>query len=191
MAHTQYPNWTIRGTQTLDDLYWITTRAGIETDRPWVHAITNTLSWLAGRSRAPITARLDQPVTKAHAEAEKWAALSNDPALPYTKICAQLGVEPLPANPNLELAFTTSVWKTLRWLLNEPNSPTPFDIPQRLPNGQVPTAEQRYNAAITAMGNRPLLAEERSALRRRFSREHARDQTLAHIIDDTRRGLAS
>lgn len=191
MAHTQYPDWTYQSQQELDDLYWISTRAGIETDRPWVHGITQTLSWLAGRSNAPITERPDQPVTKAHAEAEKWFAVAiNDPLLPVRRICTELDVDPLPATPGLEAGYVNSVWRTLRWALGDPGVKVPFDIPRRDDNGNVITVDQRYREA-TRHHARWMLPEDERTLRASLHRETAHDEILASIIEDTRRSIAS
>jgi hypothetical protein len=192
VAHTQYPNWTTHGHRTLDDLYWISTRAGIETGRSWVHGITQTLSWLAGRAHAPITARDAQPVTRALAEAERWAALAvGDPLLPLGSVYRQLDVPPILPRAGLDAEFVSGVWKTLSWILNVNNAKIPFDIPRRDEQGHVPTGAQRYAETLTRYGDFRLLPEDRQTLRASLDREAAHDAILADIIEDTRRSIAS
>jgi hypothetical protein len=191
VAHTQYPNWTIRSPRALDDLYWISTRAGIETDRPWVHGITQTVSWLVGRSPAPVSGRHDQPVTRPHVEAEKWHAIGyGDTLLPLAKIEAELGVEHLTPRTGLATGFVDGVWKTLRWVLGEADARVPLDIPQRLDDGTIPTAQQRYTDRLAVPGIR-LLPEDRNALRLAYRREAAHDAILADIIEDTRQRMVN
>lgn len=187
VAQNQYPQWAKAGQQTLDDLYWITVRAGIETDRPWVHGTTQTLSWLAGRSAAPISGRAEQPVTRAEAEAEKWYAIGyGDELLPLARICAELHVTNPPAIPDLDIGFVDGVARCLNWVLDGPGAHMPLDVPRRRPDGQVVCAQQRYDEAIQARGHH-LLPEERVALRRTTFRQAAHDAVIADIIEDTRR----
>ena len=151
--------------------------------------------WLCGSRSAPITRRVDVPVTRELAESERIAALLSldelfgPPRFPAEAYCADMGVtfvEPRPVSSR----WAEGVHATLRWVLGRqgidgPVGP-PISLPERRADGTLITAEEIYEREVARAGV-SLGPEQRAELRRGAAAAEQRTRRLAARVLELQR----
>lgn len=109
------------------------------------------LLWVIGDGPAPVTGRVEQPVTAEAAEVEWWSALAavkpeTAHLAPLREISQELGVAY--RRPN-EVGLTTAhaTWVVLTWLLGLQDPEGPNGLPPWLYEGATPTADVLFDEA--------------------------------------------
>ncbi|MQA15591.1 MAG: hypothetical protein GEV09_15925 [Pseudonocardiaceae bacterium] len=182
------PGW-VTVPVALADLHVLAYRAYRESGSVWHDGITATAVWVRGAGTGPVTFRQEQPVTRALAEAEWWAAVyvdSDGVKPPLESMCRRLDVayqEPVALNR----VWARGVEAVLAWLTSDPlqgRSP-PLRVPDRDADGNPATAEQLYHRFMEAAPHAEWGPEQRHALRNRTEADAARSQRLVALIDET------
>lgn len=146
------PDWVTLDASQISDLHWLAYAMLVQTRLPWAAGVGAAISWIRGGRNGPITERDEQPVTRAIADAERWAAeAARDPdhAPPLGAIYAQLEVAPRPPLPGQDPNYAVGVWRALRWVLRVPGQDPPLDIPRRHPDGRVFVAADIYTDMVS------------------------------------------
>jgi len=182
------PDW-VREPAALADLHVLAYRRHADVGSPRHDGMAVTAAWLRGVRTAPVTFRDEQPVTRAVAQAEKLAAawVSSDGAKPpLEEFCAELGV-PYRAPVATNAHYALGVWEVLHWLTADPleRRTPPVDVPERNPDGSIPTAEALYAEAVAEEPWRYRLPERRVELRDQSERRAARARGLADLVAET------
>ena len=139
------PTWITPSRTELADLHVLAFREYRDTGSVKAEAMGATAAWIRGGRNAPVTFREEQPVTKALAKVEMWAAVDVDTGdVPLASLCRDLGVSYAPAvatNP----VWSLGVEEVLRWLTADPleRRKPPLPLPRRNPDGSVATAEAK------------------------------------------------
>lgn len=144
----------------------------------WHRGVALTAAWVRAWSggRGPVTLRDEQPVTRALATAERWAAAwvdTDGPKFSLRDDAERIGV------PFWEPVTESRLWargaeSVLAWLLANPleQRRPPMPVPVRNTEGTVATAEELYERARTA------------ATRERWAPEHRREAwTRAEVTE--------
>ncbi len=189
------PDW-VRSPAALVDLHVLAYREYRDTESARHEAMGATASWVRGGRNGPTTFREEQPVTRALARAEMWAALAvlefdtegAPPAVPVPleAMCRDLGVAhraPVATSP----VWARGVWDVLRWLTDDPleQRKPPMAVPVRNDDGTIPTAEELYQRTMAAAPDKHWGPEERYALRNSTGVDVLRSQRLAARVDET------
>lgn len=187
------PDWVTPPISQIADLHWLAYATLIDTRRPWAAGVFSSVAWVRGGRVSPVTERSEQPVTRALAEYERWAAeAARDPAHPppLETIADTLGVPCVPPKPGLYgAAYAVGVWSTLRWMLQRvPDEKPPLEVPRRHPDGRVFTAADIYAERIAAAVTHPS-PEARREIRVDADRLAARYQHQADAITDIQHRL--
>jgi len=183
------PVWITPSRSELADVHVLAFREYRDTGSAKAEAMGATAAWIRGGRTAPVTFREEQPVTKALAKAEMWAAVhvvTGD--VPLESLCLDLGVHYAPA------VATNAVWslgveEVLRWLTADPleRRKPPIPLPRRNPDGSVATAEELYQQTMATQPHKNRGPEERRALRNRTEVDAIRSERLAARIEETLR----
>lgn len=188
------PDWVTPPASQIADEHWLA-YAMLATNRlPWAAGVACSIAWIRGGRVGPITERDEQPVTRAIADAERWAAEAarvpaNPP--PMDVIYAQLKVAPWAPLPDQDPNYAVGCWRSLRWVLGVPGQDPPLAVPRRHPDGRVYVAEDIY--VERTRGDDSHLGPER----RREIRHYAESQaawyrhTAAQIADIQRKLTAA
>lgn len=165
------PGWVVPAGTAVADLMWLSYGSWVESGSQWTAGVLNTALWVRGGGAAPLTERVDVPVTRAMAEAEWLACLELDTepgedGPPAEAECARLGVAYLPPRAG-DRVVARGVEATLRWLLGRsgvrgPAAP-PMELPTRDADGSIPPAQELYEAVLATAGR--CGPEERAKLR--------------------------
>ena len=180
--------WITPSCSALADVHVLAFREYRDTGSVKVGAMGATAAWIRGGRNAPVTFREEQPVTKALAKAEMWAAVHvNTGDVPLESFCLDLGVHYAPAvatNP----VWSLGVEEVLRWLTADPLERRKPPIPlRRNPDGSVATAEELYQQTMATQPHKNWGPEERRALRHRTKVDAIRSERLAARIEETLR----
>jgi len=183
------PMWITPSCSELADVHVLAFRTFRDTGSAKAEAMGATAAWIRGGRTAPVTFREEQPVTKALAKAEMWAAVhvvTGD--VPLESFCLDLGVHYAPAvatNP----VWSLGVEEVLRWLTADPleRRKPPIPLPRRNPDGSVATAEELYQQTMATQPHKKWGPEERRALRNRTEVDAIRSERLAARIEETLR----
>src|SRR5437868_5227187 len=101
MGRVGIPAWVTPPAVEVDDLRWLAYCYALDrgfSEFPAAAGMIGAIDWVWGDRTGPITAREEQPVTRALADAELWAAIAVDDIHhnrhlpPLDLICAKLGV---------------------------------------------------------------------------------------------------
>jgi len=159
----------------------------------WHRGVALTVGWLRGGpgGAGPITLRNEQPVTRALANAERWAAVwvdTDGPKLSVRDDCERLGVafwEPVVTSRLL----TRGAEAVLAWLLANPleQRHPPMSVPERNAEGAVATAEELYQHELSTAPHARWGPEERRAARTRAEVAEIRSVRLAALVEDSLR----
>ncbi|MFN2496707.1 MAG: hypothetical protein ABR608_12485 [Pseudonocardiaceae bacterium] len=158
--------WVRPSPVEVEDLQWLAHRRRVETDgieSDAAAAMVATVMWVWGRIPGPATGRLEQPVTRAVAVAEWWAAaaVSDGGATSERQrrgVCAELGVaywSPQYDRVGLEEGY--AIYQTLSWLLGtldgwERGRRPPLTIPVRNADGDPAASDQRSRELAELIG---------------------------------------
>jgi hypothetical protein len=152
------------------------------------------MAWVRHGRVAPVTERDEQPVTRALAVAEMWAATAaatpDIPPPPLAAICADLGVAYKPT-VNVHPEWADGAWRALRWLLGEQGQASPLPVPVRHADSSTPTEDELYDLALAAAPMSFREPEQLAELRRRVKVNAVRYRQLAELIEETKRSLAA
>ncbi|MGH3770202.1 MAG: hypothetical protein ACRDRW_02185 [Pseudonocardiaceae bacterium] len=170
------------------DVWWLAHRDWSEQRSPWTGGVLGAVEWVIGTGCGPITGRDERPVTWSLAVAELTAAaVVMRGSGPLESECARLGVayrEPLFTDRD----HAVGVWRTLGWLC-EPDrvGGSPLPVPQRRPDGSVPSADELYAGAIAVNPGAYREPGQRVELRGRAVKAEADFRWLVARIEETQR----
>jgi hypothetical protein len=121
-----------------------------------------------------------------------WAAMaiSTGGSSELERVCADHGVEywsPLA----VERGWAEGVWLALRWLLGEQGADAPMTLPRRSPDGALQTVDDLYDHELARAPSRYVSREQRQALRADIQRIARKSDTVAGLIEDTKRRLSA
>jgi hypothetical protein len=186
------PGWVIPSAQEVDDLRWIAYRVAADGGSVRAAGVGGALAWIRGDRTGPITARDEQPVTCAIAQAEMWAAIAMEDTKtppPLELISARLGVAHWSPQP-VETAWADGVGLALGWVTGEDGCGPPMHLPVRNVHGRVCTADELYAAAVATGPHWYAHPEQQIELRSKCESIARRSAGLAALIEDTRGRLA-
>lgn len=176
------PAWVVPGVRAVADAHRIAyarATGARMADRVHAGGVASALNWVTGGEVAPVTHR-PGPVPAELARSE-WRIAGS----------VETGA-PLPAVARLECAATDPVivdprWAAgagaaLGWLLGFHARP-PVDIPTRLPDGRVPTADELYERILADRPRAAWTPEQRAHARRRAEQTAAASRSLAELAD--------
>ena len=92
------PEWAAPPQSEIADLMWLAYWLHAERGKPWSAGVFAATAWVRGGRPAPVTERVESPVTRELATAELWAAVVASEAgsgitrPPVEQTCADLGV---------------------------------------------------------------------------------------------------
>jgi hypothetical protein len=189
------PTWAAPPLAQVVDLHWLAYRKHQQDQgSEWASGVAATMAWVRHGRVAPVTERDEQPVTRALAVAEMWAATAaatpDIPPPPLAVICADLSVSYQPA-ADVHPEWADGAWRALRWLLGEQGQASPLPLPVRHADGSTPTENELYDLAMAASPLSFREPEQRAELRRRVKVNAARYRQLADLIEETKRSLAA
>src|SRR3954465_12533369 len=124
-SHTQgmeTPMWVVPPARQVNDLHWLAYRLFTDQGQSEAGGIAATLGWIHGDRVGPITERDEQPVTRALAHVEIWAAFrvddefTDDPEPSLRSTCDRWGVVYWPVVAT-DPRWANGVWRTLHWLV--------------------------------------------------------------------------
>ena len=145
------------------------------------------VAWVGGGRRGPVTGRDEQPVSKALAQAEQWAAVAASsaadglPPPPLESFCASLQVAYWPPG-QVSPQWAHGVRRALRWLTGAQEEP-PLPVPMRSSDGHVLRAEELF-AQAAAEQAAYWIPEDRAVARLQAERDAERSRQLAALIAD-------
>lgn len=163
------PDWVVPPASQIADEHWLAYAMLRQTGRPWAAGVATAIAWIRGGRVGPITDRPEQPVTRALAEAECWAAeAARDPSgpPPLDLIYSQLQVARYPPAPGIDVNYCVGCWSALRWVLGRPDQDPPVAVPRRHDDGRLYTADDLYREATHDKMDR-LSPEQRDKIRLR------------------------
>lgn len=160
------PAWVRPSAVEVCDLQWLAYRRHLDTEG-WVSqaaaavAVAATVVWVWGGIGGPVTGRPEQPVTRAVATTELWAAMAAcdggyTPERQRRAVCAAEGVAYwAPDYQRVSLEEGYAIYQTLSWLLRSPDGwehgrRAPLDIPSRGADGSPLPGDQR-SAELVAL----------------------------------------
>lgn len=186
------PGWLVPALMEVMDLHWLAYRVHSDTGSARSAGISGALAWVSGGAAGPVTGRTDNPVTEALARAEMWAAIaiSTGRSPDLERICADLGVEYWPPLA-IERGWAEGVWLALRWLLGEQGADAPMTLPRRSPDGALQTVDDLYERELTRAPSQYASREQRQALRADIQQIARKSDTVAELIEDTKRRLSA
>lgn len=170
------PDWVVPPVSQIADEHWLSYAMLRNTRRPWAAGVACAIAWIRGGRVGPITERDEQPVTRALAEAESWAAEAvRDPSCPppLGLIYAQLKVVPARPQSGHDVNYCVGVWLALRWVLGVPGQEAPLPVPRRHPDGTLYTGDDLYAEVLRGKMER-LSPEQRATIRRESDRQASR-----------------
>ncbi|HEX5145343.1 MAG TPA: hypothetical protein VFW21_15875 [Mycobacterium sp.] len=185
------PDWVTPPASHIADEHWLAYAMLVRDRLPWAAGVACSIAWIRGGRVGPITERDEQPVTRAVADAERWAAEAarvpaNPP--PMDVIYAQLKVTPWAPLPNQDPNYAVGCWRALRWVLGVPGQDPPIPVPRRRPDGSLYTAEELYAEVIRADDGR-LSPEQRATKRVQAECDAAKYWHYAEQIAQVQRDL--
>jgi len=190
------PEWAAPPQSEIADLMWLAYWLHAERGKPWSAGVFAAAAWVRGGRAAPVTERVESPVTRELATAELWAAVVASEAgsgitrPPVEQTCADLGVrwcEP----PPVDAEYAVGAWRALRWLLGVAGEECPLPVPGRNPDGSITTADQLYDRAVAADPYRYRVPERQNELRRWAAVEARRSWEREELIVDAQRQLTA
>jgi hypothetical protein len=168
------------------DLMWLAYGSWVKSRSHSAGGAMATTAWVRGGRPAPVTERVDAPVTRALAQAESYVAQlvvdqrHGPPYFPAEALTESLSV-PYVRPTAVDATWASGAMHTLRWLLGHRDgkgpAPAPMHVPVRRPDGSIPTVEERYQDALSAGVINPL-PEQRRDLRLQAEVEIARSHRL-------------
>lgn len=185
------PTWVTPDASQIADLHWLAYGMLTRTRLPWAAGVACSVAWIRGGRVGPVTERDEQPVTRAIADAERWAAeAARVPASPppLDLIYAQLKVAPWAPLPDQDPDYAVGCWCALRWVLGVPGQDPPLAVPRRHPDGRLYTAAELYAEVIRADDGR-LSPEQRAAKRLQAERDAAKYRYYSDQIAQVQRDL--
>jgi len=191
------PAWVVPPLAEIEDVFWMA-RAAREssTQSVRIEARGAAVTWVLGGGAAPVTGKMDMPVTWGLASAELWAALmvcdrGCCPRLPGEELCAAWGVRYVPPVVGVSLAVGDGVARALGWLLGSPGlEEPPLRLPRRDGDGRVLTAEELYADALAHSPQRFRSQEARLELSRWAQDEAGFSAAAAEWIEVTKQRAA-
>ncbi|MCE3554445.1 hypothetical protein LWC33_23685 [Pseudonocardia sp. RS11V-5] len=160
------PPWAVPPRAQIADLHWLAYGDATESGSPSAAGVVAAVAWARGGQQAPVSGRTEQPVTRAVAEMELWAArtvISPDSPLPIDALPDELGVAYCPPQ-QLDPQRAAGTSAALSWLLGKTATP-PLPLPARRPDGQLVEAQELVDAAMAAEPYKTWGPEERHAAR--------------------------
>ncbi|MGH7750185.1 MAG: hypothetical protein ACREQ5_36270 [Candidatus Dormibacteria bacterium] len=186
------PDWVAPPAGQVADEHWLAYAMLRTTPGPWAAGVATAIAWIRGGRVGPITDRPEQPVTRALAEAECWAAeAARDPSVPppLDLIYSQLKVAPYPPAARIDARYCVGCWDALRWVLGRPDRAPPVAVPRRHDDGRVYTADDLYAEATRSRMDR-LSPEQRAEIRLRAEVDAIQYQRYDDQITELRRVLS-
>lgn len=204
-AELGVPPWAVPAAFAINDAQWLWYAGFYDTGSRRDLGSAWAVTWTLGPWPAPVTGREERPVTAALAEAEKWTALAVvmvDPAegRSWPEACAKIaltetldGLGVLYRTPqSFDREFAYGAWIALRWILGHTGGGKgPLELPTRLPNGEVASAE---DICWLLNKRRPDVFQgerERELLWERAVEHAAKSRRLAQLIERTAQRVAA
>lgn len=165
------PAWVVVPPVQVNDLYWLAYAMYEKQPAPGLVGIGTSVAWVWGdRGGAPVTGRVDTPVTRGLACAEMWAAIaaygSDDPRPPPPgDLRDYFGVPYLPPR-GVDRVLASGVLQTLGWMLGEKGQDPPLMLPFRDSMGFPLTVDKLSARLIGVAPDRCELPGERQELER-------------------------
>lgn len=185
------PDWVTPPASQIADEHWLAYAMLTQHRLPWAAGVACSIAWVRGGRVGPITERTEQPVTRAVAEAESYVAMdASDPigGMPLDLVYRQLDVTPYPPKPDTNVKYALGAWRSLRWLLGDPDQGPPIPVPRRHPDGRLYTAEELYAEVIRDDDGR-LSPEQRATKRLQAERDAAKYRHYSDQIAQVQRDL--
>jgi hypothetical protein len=184
------PGWVRPCTFAVSDLHTLAYRAFDEARSPCSAGMVAALVWVRGGRDAPVTGRVEQPVTRQCARFEQWAAVAvvdEDTALPAPPLhglAQMLGVVYLPPRP-VGSDWAHGVWRVLRWLDGATGAKPPLAVPSCRPDGTLRTESDLLEQLITENPALWLDPASRARVTTRAAAAARDNQRLADRVTDT------
>ncbi|WP_433503214.1 hypothetical protein ACQP04_26125 [Pseudonocardia halophobica] len=160
------PPWAVPSRAQIADLHWLAYADATESGSRTAAGVVAAVAWARGGQQAPVSGRTEQPVSRALAEMELWAArtvMSPNSPVPIDALRDELGVTYCPPR-QLDPHRAAGASAALNWLLGKATSP-PLPLPVRRPDGRPIEAQELVDAAMAAAPYKTWGPEERHAAR--------------------------
>lgn len=156
------PEWVRPSAVQVYDFQWLAHRRYLDTTGHQSEAAAGMAAavvWVRGGISGPATGRPEQPVTRAIATAELWAAMAicdggGTPERQCRAVCAEVGVPYWPSDfDGVSLETGYGIYQTLSWLLRyldgwEWGRYPPLELPARNADGGAPPGDQRSRELV-------------------------------------------
>lgn len=191
------PDWWASPPQSeITDALWLVYRLYVDQGLEQANGIGAALTWVRGHRPAPITQRVEAPVTAGLAEVEMWAAAvaaddGTTIVAPVRELWARTGVAWRRPPLGLDHGYAVGVYSALRWLTGPPDAQRPVPVPVRNPDGTVMSADDIYRQTVTASPELFRRPEQRAELREWAAAQARNYQAWDAVIVDTRRRMTA
>ena len=186
------PRWVRPSTFEVSDLHALAYGAFADIRSPRTAGMVAALSWVRGGRDAPVTGRTEQPVTRAMAKFERWAAQAvagEDGPLPPPPLHAfaeSLRVPFLAPRP-VGRGWAEGVWPVLSWLDGTTGrEECPLPLPRRSPDGRLWGEQEMREQLINDHPQRWLNPATRGQIKTEAVERARRNRDLGAMIAQIR-----